>query len=152
VESCPDFHREFVEQACKSPASFFVVEASEAGRSIDLRDILTGRRFRVLEQSASRTLRSGDVTFTRVLTAGGASIMIGASRWVIPPAWHLRIIDFREGIHARRPLTRDELADYDLEIRELYHEIVEALVHPKLPELHNTDGDPIEFTTDVPPP
>src|SRR6185437_5864032 len=71
VESCPDFHREFVEQACKSPASFFAVEASEAGRSIDLRDILTGRRFRVLEQSASRTLRTGDVTFTRVLTVSG---------------------------------------------------------------------------------
>src|SRR5829696_796798 len=75
---------------------FFVVESSEPGRSINLEDILTGRGFHVLEQSASRTLRAGDVTFTRVVTARDASIMIGASPWIIPPAWHLRVIDFRE--------------------------------------------------------
>src|SRR5262249_39164768 len=45
VESCPDEHREFMEQAGRSPASFFVVEAAVPGRTIDLRDILTGRRF-----------------------------------------------------------------------------------------------------------
>jgi hypothetical protein len=81
VESCPAFDREFIEQACKSHPSFFVVESTAPGRSIDLKDILTGRRFQVLEQSASRTLRAGDLTFTRVVTAGGASIMIGASPW-----------------------------------------------------------------------
>jgi hypothetical protein len=81
VESCPDFHREFIEQACKSYPSFFVVESTAPGRSIDLKDILTGGHFHVLEQSASRTLRAGDLAFTRVITAGGASIMIGASPW-----------------------------------------------------------------------
>jgi len=91
VESCPDFHREFIVQACASPPSFFVVESTAPGRSIDLRDILTGRRLHVLEQSASGTLRAGDLTFTRGVTAGGTSIMIGASPWVIPPAWHLRV-------------------------------------------------------------
>ena len=92
VDSCPDLHRAFIVQACKSHPSFFVVESTAPGRAIDLRDILTGRRFHVLEQSASRTLRAGDLTFTRVVTAGGASIMIGASPWVIPigvaPAGH----------------------------------------------------------------
>ena len=68
----------------------------EPGRAIDLKDILTGGRVHVLEQSASRTLRAGDLTFTRVVKAGGASIMIGASPWVIPPAWHLPVIEFRE--------------------------------------------------------
>jgi hypothetical protein len=53
VESCPEFHREFIVQACKSHPSFFVVESTEPGRAIDLEDILTGRRFHVLEQSAS---------------------------------------------------------------------------------------------------
>jgi len=78
VESAPELHREFIEQACKSPASFFVVEAVFAGRALDIKDILTGRQFHVLEQSASRTLHVGDVLFTRVVTAGSGSIMIGA--------------------------------------------------------------------------
>jgi hypothetical protein len=64
VESCTDFQREFIEQACESDASFFVVESRVSGRSIDLKDLLTGKRLHVLEQSAGATasrrkLRSG---------------------------------------------------------------------------------------------
>jgi hypothetical protein len=147
VESCPDFHREFIEHACRSHASFFVVESAAPGRSIDLKDILTGCQFHVLEQSASRTLRGGDLTFTRVVTAGGASIMMGASPWVIPPSWHLSVIEFRDQLAPRRRLTLADLSKRDIEIRRLYHQIVDAIVNPKLPTLHNTDGDPIEMTT-----
>jgi len=147
VESAPELHREFIEQACKSPASFFVVEAVFAGRALDIKDILTGRRFHVLEQSASRTLHVGDVLFTRVVTAGGGSIMIGACPWVIPASWHIPIIDTRERLRPKRLLTREELLDYGLEIRQAYHEIVDALLHPALPVLQNTDGDPLELTT-----
>lgn len=147
VESAPELHREFIVQACKSPASFFVVEAVVAGRALDITDILTGRRFHVLEQSATRTLHVGDVLFTRVVTAGGGSIMIGACPWVIPASWHIPIIDMRERLRPKRLLTREELLDYDLEIRQAYHEIVDALLHPALPVLQNTDGDPLELTT-----
>ena len=146
-ESAPALHREFIEQACKSPASFFAVEALIAGRALDIKDILTGRRFHVLEQSASRTLHAGDVLFTRVVTAGGGSIMIGACPWVIPASWHIPIIDMRERLRPKRPLTRGELRDYDLEIRQTYHDIVDALLHPTRPVMQNTDGDPIELAT-----
>ena len=37
--------------------------------------------------------------------------------------------------------------DYRLEIRQTYHEIVDRLLHPTLPVMQNTDGDPIELTT-----
>ena len=147
VESAPELHREFIEQACRSPASFFVAEAVFAGRALDIKDILTGRRFHVLEQSASRTLHVGDVLFTRVVTAGGGSIMIGACPWVIPASWHIPIIETRERLRPKRLLTREELLDYDLEIRQAYHEIVDALLHPAPPVLQNTDGDPLELTT-----
>ena len=147
VESAPELHREFIEQACKSPASFVVIEAVSTGRALDIKDILTGRRFHVLEQSASRTLRVGDVLFTRVVTAGGGSIMIGACPWVIPASWHIPLIDMRERFRPKQPLTRDELADYSFEIRQAYHEIVDALLHPTLPVMQNTDGDPLELTT-----
>ena len=147
VESCSDFDREFIEQACKSHPSFFVVERTVPGRSIDLKDILTGRHFHVLEQSASRMLRTGDMTFTRVVTAGGTSIMLGASPWVIPPSWHLPVIEFRDQLSPRRLMTLGDLSKRDVEIRQLYHHIVDAIVNPRLPTLQNTDGDPIEMTT-----
>ena len=46
-----------------------------------------------------------------------------------------------------RLLTREEWLNYDLEIRQAYHELVDALLHPTLPVLRNTDGDPLELTT-----
>jgi hypothetical protein len=147
VESCPDFHREFIEHACRSHPSFFVVESTAPGRSIDLKDILTGCHFHVLEQSASRTLRAGDLTFTRVVTVGGASIMIGASPWVIPPSWHLSVIELRDQLSPRRLMTLADLSKSAIDIRRLYHQIVDAIVNPRLPTLQNTDGDPIEMTT-----
>lgn len=147
ADAAPELHREFIEQACRSPASFFVVEQVTPGRSLDLKDILTGRRFHVLEQSASRTLKPGQIAYTRVVTAGGGSIMIGACPWIIPASWHIPIIEFRERLGPRRLLTRDEVLDYDVEIREFYHEIVDALLHPAPPVLKNTDGDPFELIT-----
>ena len=147
VESCPDFHREFIEQACRSHPSFFAVESAAPGRSINLKDILTGRHFQVLEQSASRTLRAGDLTFTRVVTAGGTGIMIGASPWVIPPSWHLPIIELRDQLSRRRLMTLADLSKCEIELRHLYHQIVDTIVNPRLPTLLNTDGDPIEMTT-----
>jgi hypothetical protein len=149
VESCPDFQREFIEQASKSHASFFAVEATVPGRSVDLKDILTGRRFHVLEQAASRTFEPGHLTFARVVTAGGASIMLGASPWIIPASWHVPVIEFRERIRPRGSMTRQDLFEWDIEIRRMYHQIVEALLHPTLPALRNTDGDPIEMTSMV---
>ena len=147
VESAPEFHYEFIEQACKSPASFFVVEAVAPGRSLDIKDVLTGRRFHVLEQSASKALQVGDLTFTRIVTAGGASILIGACPWIIPASWHIPIIDMRERFRPKGLLRREELQNYNFELRQAYHEIVDALMHPKVPVMQNTDGDPIELTT-----
>jgi len=146
-DSVPELHREFIEQACQSPASFFVVEAVAGGRSLDIRDILTGRRFHVLEEKATHTLEPGHLLFTRVVTAGGGSIMVGACPWVIPASFHIPLIDMRDRWRKKRLLTRADLKDYDLEIRQTYHDIVQSLLHPELPVLQNTDGDPLELTT-----
>ena len=110
VESCPAFQREFIQQACLSHPSFFVVESVTPGRAVNLKDILTGRQFRVLEQSASRTFQRGDLAFTRVVTAQGVSIMIGASPWIIPPAWHVRVLEFRNVCARANWMTREDLA------------------------------------------
>jgi hypothetical protein len=82
-----------------------------------------------------------------VITAGGASILIGACPWVIPASWHIPIIDMRERFRPKGLLTREELNDYNFELRQAYHEIVEALLHPAPPIIQNTDGDPLELTT-----
>jgi hypothetical protein len=142
-----DLDRAFIETACRSPISAFVVEQVAPRRSLDLKDVLTGERFHVLEHSASQRLRQADLLFTRVLTLDGASIMMGASPLVVPPRWHTHIIDWRERMFRKRLMSRPDLEDFDIEIREMYFQIAAELLNPTPPRLTNTDGDPFALTT-----
>ena len=108
--------RRYAETACRSPLSVFVVEQAVPGQSLDVRDVLTGARFHVLEAGASRTLRAADLLFASVLTIDDVSVMFGASHYVVPPDWHTRIIDWREHVR-KRTWTRQDLEDYGIEIR-----------------------------------
>jgi hypothetical protein len=141
--------RTFLEAAATTPLSFFVVTKVVPGQEIGLRDVLTGAEVVVRERSASAMVRSGALLFTRVLTVEGLSIMSGCAPLVIPPNWHLPILDFRERV-ARgkgRLLTQDSLLDMDIELRELYFYIDDQVRNPPLPELRNTDGDRLVLTT-----
>jgi len=108
--------------------SVFVVEHANPGRSLDLKDVLTGVRFHVLEQGASQNLRPADIVFTRVLSVGGVSLMFGAAPFIVPPRWHTRIIDWRERLFRKRRLTIKDHADFDIEIRDQYFAIAAELL------------------------
>ncbi len=139
--------RRFLEAACASPLSYYVVTAVEPGRSLTLRDVLTGREHRVLERSASSTLKPTSLLMTRVVSVDDVSIMVGCASLVIPPSYHNTIIVFRQDFAgARGTLTEDLVYDLDLDILGLYHEIADALRNPRLPTLTNTDGDPLAPT------
>jgi hypothetical protein len=142
-----ELDRGYIETACRSPTSVFAVEQVTSGRNLDLKDVLTGSRFHVLEQGASQTLRPADLIFTRVVTIDGVSLMLGAAPFVVPPRWHTRIIDWRERLFRKRLMTRQDLVDFDIEIRDLYLDIAAELLDPTPPRLCNTDGDPIALTT-----
>lgn len=142
-----DLDRTYIETACRSPMSAFVVEQVNPGRSLDLKDVLTGVRFHVLEQGASQHLRPADLIFTRVVTIEGVSVMFGAAPFVVPPRWHTRILDWRERLFRTRLMTFQDLADFDIEIRDLYFDIAAELLNPPPPRLCNIDGDPVALTT-----
>jgi hypothetical protein len=125
----------------------FVVEDTDPGRSLDLRDVLTGRRFHVLEQAASQTLKRADLHFTSVVTVGGDSIMIGGAPVIVPPDWHVSVIGWRDRVLRRKAITRSDLAKAQVEIRDLYFQVAASLSSAALPTLRNTDGDDIELTT-----
>lgn len=138
--------RQYAETAARSPLSVFVVEGVVPEESMDIKDVLTGAHFHVLERGASRSMRAADLLFASVLTIDGVSVMFGASHYVVPADWHTRIIDWRERLQKRK-WNRQDLVEYDIEIRALYFHIREALLNPTPPQLQNTDGDPLEMTT-----
>ena len=132
--------------------SYHEVVSAEPGRSIALRDLLTGGERTVEEKSASRTVRPRDVLLARVVDLGNRSILAGC---------HLRSLPPREGEEARRRLRsalRVRVAKVPTEkLREatadgtlfgIWQEIVDAADVRPPPRLQNTDGEDLILTVD----
>src|SRR5260370_13987914 len=132
-----------------SPLTFYAAKHVIPGREIGLHDVMTGRDVVVRERSATETVRPGAVLFTRVVTVDDLSIMSGCAPLVIPPEWHLSLLDLRQRLTKGegRMLTVEALCDLALELRDLYFHIEDQVWNPRLPELRNTDGDKLVLTT-----
>ena len=141
------FRQRFIQAVCAQPYSFFMVTEAVPGEQMTIKDLLMGREITVHERQASATLRKGSIIYTRIMTMDNHSIMVGCAPIVIPPGHINGIIDFRESLRARSPhFNLEMLHDYDIELREIYYDIRVQLHHPSLPELRNTDDDPLQMT------
>jgi hypothetical protein len=139
------FQRRFIEEICSQFYSFFMVTAVEPGRQLSLRDLVLGREITVHERQASMSLQRGSIIYTRVITMDNNSIMVGCAPTVIPPDYLNEFIDLREKMAEQlERFGTDFLADYDIELRQIYYDIHDELFNPVLPQLQNTDGDPME--------
>ena len=139
-----DLDRQLIESASSGGFSFHVVERADIG-SLTLKDILTGNRVRVLEDQGNAKVEPGSLLFALPVTTDSGSILVGCSTLVMPPTWHNQVIDFREEIWPGRRPTAADLLEHDIEIRDFYFDIVEALLDPQPPTLTNTDGELIRL-------
>ncbi len=141
------FQHRFITEICEQQYSFFMVIDANPGESLTLRDLILGREVIVHERQASSTLHKADIIFTRIIRMDDASIMVGCAPTVIPSTYHNDFIDLREEMAQHfANLDQEVLFEYDVELRTMYYDIQEALSGPVLPQLHNTDGDEMQFT------
>lgn len=146
AERLDEFTRRFIEEACAQPYSFFLVRDVRPGTRMTIRDLLLGREFEVHERRGSRTLKKGSILFTAVVTLDGDSTMFGCAPIVIPPSYAGVFFDMREHLSNDSFEGLDLLREWDYELRELYVDIRDDLLNPRLPEMQNTDGDPLQLT------
>jgi len=145
-----DVERLLLEQATTQPLSFFEVLWSEAGERIGLRDILVGTETEVVERSASRALRRGDITYGQIWNLQTLCILGCTAPLRIPPSWKGEVIGLRKKLRKKiakqnRDLAPDDLLRNTDAIRLTYLTIREGLYTP--PRFENTDGDPLVFHT-----
>lgn len=112
----------FILTAARSPYSFLLVESVVAGWSLIVRDLLTGRQFRVVEPEISACVQCEDILFSAILTIDGVSTLLGCGSVSVPSDWRVQIGQTRE-VHADGAwLTRSDLLeiapDLCLEYRE----------------------------------
>ncbi len=138
--------KRYLEAGVAAPFSFHEILDCEPGRGFRLRDVLLGTEASVLERSASRGVRAGDLIFAKVVPIDGIAVLDGSSPVAIPPGEKPRIIELRKNLaHSRDLFGSELLREYGVELLGLYHDIVDRLLDPRPPQLANTDGEPLEF-------
>jgi hypothetical protein len=131
----------FILTAARSPFSFLLVESVVPGWSLVVRDLLTGRKFRVLEPQISARVLCDDILFSAVLTIDGVSTLLGCGSLCIPSDWRVQIGLTRE-LHADGAwLTRTDLLELAPDLCLQYRE---ACDDDRVVEL-NARGNPREL-------
>ncbi len=137
--------REYLEACLDAPFTFHDILEVEPGRGFRAREVFTGEERSVLERSASRTMAPGDLFFGQLVTAEGITLMEACSPHPLSPEHKIPLIELRERINANGPITSEFLCEWDIELREEYLYMIEAIRNPPTPQLQNTDGEPIVF-------
>lgn len=136
----------YLESCLRAPLSFFEVTHCVPGERVELRDILTGAHHDVTERSASRSMQRGDLLFGQLARVDRLTMLEASNGFSIAPLEKALIVELRARIGEAHPEIRDEiLRDYDIELIGLFHDIAERALDPKLPELQNTDGEPLSM-------
>jgi hypothetical protein len=134
----PLLHR-YLDACLAAPFGFHEICECEPGFGFSTRDVLTGTEFKVRERSTSASLASGDIVFGQIVALSGIAMVEAMAPYSFPPSYKTHLIQVR---------TRSELKHpSDLALRALYFSLADAYVNPPPPELHNTDGEPIEPRT-----
>ncbi len=135
---------EYIRACCEAPYSFYDVVSVQPGKGIAVRDIFNGDEIDVSERSASTQMRTGDIIFAKIARLGDIALLEGMTPVPIPPDRRAPILALRKRMErSKQPLTPAVLKERGLDLLDAYHEIIEPILHPLMPELQNTDGDPL---------
>jgi hypothetical protein len=146
AEELEPFKKQFVLAMCEQPVSFWSVQEVDPGTSLTIRDLFTHAEHIVKERRASEVLKKGDIVYTRVISMGQTTIMVGLAPIPFPPAFQFDILNAREILFGRRrKISYKELHGLDPVLRQLYFALRSRLLNPQLPIVQNTDGDPLKF-------
>jgi hypothetical protein len=125
------------------------VESVSPGAGVLLKDMVTGEERSVADRSISRSAAKWDVFFAQVVGLDGLYILNGMGLYPLTPArFRQGILEFADSIRTRvgqRP-DRLSLLRHQTEFVNHYLGRVDEMLHPKLPELRNMDGDKLVMT------
>jgi hypothetical protein len=109
--SVSDFEETFIVTAARSPYSLLLVESVVPGWSLAVKDLLTGRRFRVVDPEVSQRVQVEQILFSAVLTIEGVSTLLGCACHAVPSDLRLMASAMREYYAEGAWLTRAGLLD-----------------------------------------
>ncbi len=136
--------RRYVESLRYAPMTFFEVLAAQPGQGMRLLDVFTREAYSVTERSASTAVQPGDMLFGMLATVDQLHMLEASGGLVISPMEKASVVALRARVAAGcAQITREVLRDHALDLIDLFHEIADRMQNPQMPELQNTDGEPL---------
>ena len=145
-----NFTKRYLEEAQREPVTFWQVQAVEPEKGMLLKDFITERECFVHEVSGTRIIKKWDIVFGQVIGLDGVYILSATGPYTLPSSrFREHITEFTDRIkRSRGPVVKPvDLLEYDMDFIMCYELCVEELLNPPLPELRNTDGEKLVFTT-----
>ncbi len=127
----------------QKPYCFWEIEAVTPGREMTIKNIITGKQMTVIERMLTSQLHPKDIIFTRAVMVDNIGMLVGTGRALVPHGIKPTLIELRKNIRGDRLfITDDDLADWDMDLRQLYLDIDHYMHTP--PKLNNSDGEALE--------
>ena len=152
-KSLSGLERSWIDAQLMAWLSVWEVEEVYPGRGLRLVDLLTGERREVVEKSGSESLVKNDAVLARVVDHDGVSLLCGMHSRSLPPMDAAAVcMQIRSRLRRRREIPPERLrtAENGRYMIQRWEERVKDydLSLKRLPQMQNTDGDPLLFTTD----
>ncbi len=148
-----DLELEDLAENLRRPFSFYDVLESDPGQWVKVQDLLTEERFTVIEKMGSKSMKTGDLLFGKVITVRDVCMFDGLAPFLMPPKFKVNVVHERKRFRDKSGLISPVvLREYDLELLKIFWDFYEELYNPAPPILTNTDGDllvPHELTFSI---
>jgi hypothetical protein len=108
-------------------------------------DLLRRLESEVIEHAASHTLRRGDIIYCATTRMGQVTSNLATGPYSLRPTTKRDVLDLRDWLLAESDsdeITSEHLDDYEVDIRNLYLDIVDQMLNPA-PDIRNTDNEPL---------
>lgn len=134
------YEKRFISQNLKSYYSVYEILAVNPGESIRVKDILRNREFIVKEKMASKSLEIGLVLLARVFATEECNVFLGMYPQPLSTLFLTNIVQFKQRF-SKPEFDDEDLLDRNMEIRDLFFDLLAEMNNFSMPRLLNTDDE-----------
>ena len=140
----------FIRAISKTYYSYYSVLEVNLDTNMIVKDILLGTQHLVKERQGTHTIKRGSILLGRILSMDNQSMFVGLAPYSLPALYQTDLIQFRDCLREEmedKPLDGTALREeLDQELFDYFFNIMDSMFNQKMPELRNTEGDPIQLS------